>query len=527
MSTQHTIHCIEPQSRPARAALTVGEGESFCVFLLPDMESGLRATVLRPLGALAPVGALLILEVTVQDPSRDAAFRVQRVNPMVPIELLRPDHRSRLTGGVEIRSGARLDALLPDRRTLSFSLINTTQVARGAGSAVGGGGTRARLAPSALTAAVWLVPSVIQLIREPLDELIPQVRGWLAKSGLSPAMVVSVIIAGTTLIGSVMVAIDQHAAAEEAIAEAQAAKEQLAAVSAGQEAALGAEAACMAQRLELAQRLADQEALQLVKVEAALMSGQAKTVAVEAAGPRVRGEALEAIEAEQAGRIRSAVMARMGTVPPLEQAPRCLAEQSALGDDLPSYMLLYFPQPDLVCPSGFAAEKGGVRAVGSFGLSDRAAAAYAAVDPRGGDAGVEDVRLVDRLAALTLANGLRTVRSAILTADTGRRPPVAASELHLWTLALWDALNRMPSPAEGVQDQPFHVCVSELLTAHAQVGTHPPGQPVLADLVAVASGEVELVAVPTAGCPWPEDAMQHGARAALSAVAARAVVGGE
>lgn len=129
-----------------------------------------------------------------------------------------------------------------------------------------------------------------------------------------------------------------------------------------------------------------------------------------------------------------------------------------------------------------------------------------------------DVRFNERWSSETLATGLRDIMNTILDADTGDRPPVTPSQIHLWSLALFDAYNRMPSPAEGAMDRPATECVAEAIQELARrYQPAEPGQPVLPNVADVAAGE-EVRVTPSSGCPWPADAINRGAAASLRAV---------
>lgn len=172
---------------------------------------------------------------------------------------------------------------------------------------------------------------------------------------------------------------------------------------------------------------------------------------------------------------------------------------------------------------------GGVSRGGGWGVSARAAREFgvpesaAKASPDGETA---DPRLNDRWSAYTLTTGVRTLQEALLTADTSDRPPVAPGMAQLWTLALWDAYNRMPSPGDGVMDKTAADCVADLLLERlASSPPAAPGEPLLPDLASVALGEPFKV-TPTAGCPWTGDSFQKGAASALRAAARQAVLAG-
>ena len=125
-----------------------------------------------------------------------------------------------------------------------------------------------------------------------------------------------------------------------------------------------------------------------------------------------------------------------------------------------------------------------------------------------------------RWSATTLAIGMREVQFTLLTTDTGTRPVVVPSQMHLWSLTLWDAYNRLPSPASGVLDKPVGFCVDELIGKMMQ-DPEPsvPGQPILPDLTAVAGGEKSIAVSPSPSCPWPTGVFQISAEAAIQSVA--------
>ena len=107
-----------------------------------------------------------------------------------------------------------------------------------------------------------------------------------------------------------------------------------------------------------------------------------------------------------------------------------------------------------------------------------------------------------------------------VASDTGTRPVVAPGQMHLWSLTLWDAYNRLPSPASGVLDKPVGYCVEELIGKMLK-SPEPsvPGQPILPDLTAVASGDKQISVSPSASCPWPTNVFETSAEAAIQSVA--------
>ena len=102
----------------------------------------------------------------------------------------------------------------------------------------------------------------------------------------------------------------------------------------------------------------------------------------------------------------------------------------------------------LVCTPNYSVVDGGINRAGPWGLSERVAGEFG--DQESAEAVADEtqptsLRMYPRWSASTLAIGLREVQFALLTSDTGPRPPTVPSQAHLWTLALWDAYNRLPS----------------------------------------------------------------------------------
>ena len=125
-----------------------------------------------------------------------------------------------------------------------------------------------------------------------------------------------------------------------------------------------------------------------------------------------------------------------------------------------------------MCPLEYSEIDKGINRMGPWGLSTRVAKEFGAQNlSAGGEAGalqqlaeqLGDVRMAVHWSATTLTMGLREVQLTLLTSDTGTRPVVAPSQMHLWSLTLWDAYNRLPSPASGVLDKPVGYCVDELI----------------------------------------------------------------
>lgn len=520
----HTLQCFEPQARPSRVAMSVEAGELFTVHLLQDTPANsageLRATVLRRSREAPPSRSQPLLEAEVRDarPGDPKIVRARGIGPGVKLEIIRPDVRSLATVGAEWRSGTRLEATLDDLSTYVFTLEVAAEVAQGARAGVGAGRLRrAEQVEDAMQAAFWVVPTAIAVLADPGA----RIKGWFVRQakrfGISPALFSPILFMSGIGIGLGFVAYQQYNKAQEAEEKVARAEDKALAAEAGRDAALVAENACVEERKDLANALGDQDTMRALQAEIAMAAPLSQSVAVEMGGARMGTDDALAFDQQATATARKQVaveMAKLKDAP--ANADRCLGLAEILGQDLPQYVLLWHPDPDLVCPDNYAAVDGGVDRVGSWGLSKRAAVVFGSPD---GASASGDGRANDRWSAHTLATGLRAFENAILAADTGPRPPVAPGQAQLWSLALWDAFNRMPDPADGVLNDPPEKCLADLVAEVA--ATSPPaapGQPVLPDITAVALGQ-PLNISPTAGCPWPSGSIAMGAKSALRAAA--------
>ncbi len=520
-----TLQCFEPQARPSRVAIRLEAGEIFTVLLLQDnpseAQSQLRQTVLRRADEAPPPGAQVLLEAEIREsrPGDPKVLRARNVPTLVKLEILRPDVRSLATMGSEWRSGTRLEASLDDLSSVMFTLEVQAEVAQGAKAGVGAGRLRrADQIEGAMGAAFWIIPTAIATLADPKARITAWVANLAKRAGISPALFSPMLFMSGIGIGLGIVAYSQYSKAQEAEEKAAMAEEKALAAEAGRDAALVAEAACVEERKELATALDDQDTTRALQAEVALAAPLSQSVAVEMGGARMgTPEALtfdqQAID--NAKKHAATEMAKLRDPP--ENTERCLGLAEILGQDLPQYVLLWHPDPDLVCPDSYAVVDGGVDRMGAWGLSKRATQVFGS--PDGAPAGGADPRTNDRWSAHTMATGLRAFENALLAADTGPRPPVAPGQAQLWSLALWDAYNRMPDPADGVLNEPPELCIANLV-AEVAASSPPaaPGQPVLPDIVAVALGQPLRVS-PTAGCPWPSGALNTGAKSAFRAVA--------
>ncbi len=525
------IQCYEPQSRPPQVSLGLEPGESFSVYLLVDTVNratlGLRTTVLRQAAEAPPADAIFLFSVTTT--SDRSILRVRKVNRRVPVDLMRPDMQSLVTPGMDFESGSRFEVSLPDSRPVQFGLQYAAVVVQGAKTAVSSRSTRRAMETAA--AHLWLVPTARAIISSPMSRVVAAIQGAAKKIGISPAILMMFMVAVVPILLSLALALWQARKASEAEDEAEAAHEQLAKAEAGIEAALAAEAACVAERKDVVGELADLEEKRKLQAEIALATPLSQTISIELGGSRMGTEDSLAIDMQYITDTRDLVILEMQKLRGgAKDADRCLAQDNVLGHDLPRYALLWHPDPNLVCPLDYAVVEGGVDRMGSWGISARVAEEFGASQPKPGNATADvltDLRGNDRWSSHILANGLRAVQASILTADTESRPPVSPGQAHLWSIAVWDAYNQMPTPADGVMDQTVDVCVAELILELARTSKPAvPGEPILPDISMVARGEQVPMIHPTAGCPWPSDSLQTGALAAVRAVSHRANLAG-
>ncbi len=516
------VQCFEPHVRPSQVSLSLAPTDEFAVYLMLDtMEKehrGLRATILRRGEEAAPEDAMMLFVVaTTADGS---GMRVRRVNRKVTIDLLRPDKRSRVSTGTELRSGSRFEVTHWDMRSITFSLQFAADVDQGGRSSVAGIGSRP--AAAGIGSQLWLVPAATAILSAPKARVVQSIQKAAKKIGLSPGVVMLFFTALVPIVVTLVWGVVQSRKAARAQEQAEETQEQLDAAQAGLDAALDAEAECVDQRRGVVAELEDLEQQRRLQAEIALASPLAMTVAIEHGGSRMATDDVLALDGPYLEGLHEQVvfeMQKLRGAP--EEAERCLGYDAVLGQDLPPYVLLWHPDPKLVCPPEYAVIDNGVDRAGSWGLSARATAAFSGGQPipEGGDEAGADLRINDRWSSHILAAGYRAVMVALLSAETEHRPPVPPSQSQLWALALWDAYNRMPSPAEGVMDLSAEECVEELvLQLAASSDAAVPGQPVLPDITAVVLGDTEPVVSPTAGCPWPTDSLTVGAAAAVRAV---------
>ncbi len=526
----HIVQCIEPDSLPIQIQLELQDGELFSVFLLSDASTspgGLRSTILCKADVDPPPEAAMIFEVAIYDPGTGdpVTMRVRRLGSSLNTDLVRPHVRSRVTPGTEVRSGSRLEVVLPDLRRVSFTLQLEAEIHQGASSSIGGGAVRHQQAVAGGDTAYYLYNTVRSVLTINIQYIIARATAFFTKLGIPP-WIIPLAITGLLVVGGLAYfAYSRHKAAEAAGEETALVQDELAESQAALLAAAENEAACLAQRQALAMRLNDIKEMMKAEVEVALATSFTYGIALGEGGARMGEDDVVAYDKQLQESVVNRVVDMMGELSGVpSEAENCLSHESVLVPDLPHYILLWHPNPELVCPLEYAAVDNGIDRAGRWGLSLRvkrqlgASSEATPSDPT--DPTLADPRMADRWSARTHAVGMRDIQEALLTSDAGNRVPVAPSQAHLWTLALWDAYNRMPSPADGVLDSPVNVCITELMDQVLRSAPPAePGSPLLPNIVNVASGEDKILLSPTPGCPWPDGAIQKGATSALRAVA--------
>lgn len=523
------VACTERDALPTQASLDLEEGESIAIYLLPE-NPPYRRTILRRATDLAPADADLLFVAEPGEVSRHRVLRVSRVGK-VGVELQRGDSRALVVVGTELRSGARLEVDADGGEPVRLGLSFAAATAQGLRATVGGGGTRASAAATAQTALLWVVPRAIQVIRDPLDDLKDGLFEKVRDSGISPQTFSAVVALMFTTVGTGAFGLTQYFSAQSAEAEVEELKAEAASSQAGKAEALAAEAACLVDRRALASEAGNRNAERRATVETALGRGPARTLAVERGGRRYQDDAVARWDAEAwEDDVRAVLVQLDAAADSVSATEGCRAGVAAIPDDVPRYVLTGHPDPELACPEAYEAVIGAASLRGRWGISERTRdglASAAAISPDDPALQVEgfDPRDMDRLALGMIAAGVRGTREALLTFRDVTRPVLAPSEANLWAYALFDATNRMRQPAPGAEATPGPACVVELLEARVAAETSAaPAEPVLPPLAHVADGRVRITPTPTAGCPWTEDAVADGARAALRAAARLAAV---
>lgn len=525
-----TIHCYEPLGTPRQATLALDPAaKGFAVYAMQDSLSedakDLRSTILRRLGDNPPANSTLLLQFEIRANRRGElpGLRVLKVGARVIIEVIRTDSRGRVTKGTDLRSGSRLEATLRDLRTIVFSLEVESDSVTGVKSAVGGSRPAGSQAVEGVFNMMWMVPTLAQTLQEPRAKIVAAIAQRLKKMGFSPALIQPMIFMSVGVFAIGYIAYDQYSGAEELRKELDLANAQLIQTQAARDQALKSEELCRVEKKAIAAALDDVDTTRMIQAEIALSTPLSQAMALEVGGAKMASDEAMKWDAPAIIGIKKLVVNQMAAQrDPLSLGTECLAFEDQLRQGLPTFVLAYHPSAEVLCPKDYLLVDGGVDRGGPWGISKRAADEFGA--PVDLPDGALDIRLNPRWSAATLADGLRGVQEAILTADTGDRPAVAPSQLHLWTLALWDAYNRLPDSPDGVDANTAEDCVEDLVVQlRLQAETAEPGQPILPSIDLVAAGQVVKVS-PSVGCPWPAEAIQAGARASLQAVTSLALI---
>jgi hypothetical protein len=525
-----TIHCYEPLGTPRQATLQLDPtAKGFAVYAMQDSLSedakDLRSTILRRLGDNPPANSTLLMQMEIRSNRRGElpGLRVLKVGARVIIEVIRTDSRGRVTKGTDLRSGSRLEATLRDLRTIVFSLEVESDSIQSTKSAVGGSRPGGSQAVEGVFNMVWMVPTVAQTLAEPRTKIVTAIAQRLKKMGLSPAMIQPMLLMSGTVFAAGYLAFDQYSEAAGLKKDLDLANAQITQTQAARDQALKSEEICRVEKKAIATALNDVDTTRMIQAEIALATPLAQAMALELGGPKMANDDAMKWDAPALIGVKKLIVNQMASQrDPLSLATECLVFEDQLRQGLPTFVLAYHPSAEVLCPKDYLLVDGGVDRGGPWGISKRAADEFGA--PVDLPDGALDVRLNPRWSSATLADGLRSVQEALLKADTGDRPPVAPSQLHLWTVALWDAYNRLPDSPDGVEANTAEDCVEDLVVQlRLASDTAEPGQPILPSIDLVAAGQVVRVS-PSVGCPWPAEAIQAGARASLQAVTSLALV---
>lgn len=537
----HIVQCIETDRLPLEVKLEVRDGEKFCVYLLPSISrpgkagasaGSLRSTVLLKSAVDPPPEASLVFEVSIYDPGTGdpVTMRTQRLGSSLNTDYVRPHVRSRVTPGMELRSGSRLEVILLDLRRVTFTLQLEEEIASRASSAIGGGGIRHKQPVAGGDTGAFLYYTVRSVLTINVQYLLARFAAVLQRLGI-PTWIIPIMLTAILVVGGLGYYAYTQARAANAAEEAQAAAEDSQReAQAAAEVSLVNEMACLAQQQTLAMRLGLQELQDKALIQETMRLTFTNSVVIGEGGAIYGGADVLAYDQEQIDSLLDFIHVRYDDITSISSdADTCMAQEALLQPDLPAYVLMWHPDPDLVCPQDYSDVIENVPVRGPFGLSDRVKRQY------GGDEREDDIaqaagatssdldtdpRMAIRWSTEAFISGLREVQSALLAADAGNRVVVAPSQSHLWTLALWDAYNRLPSPGGGTLDETASACITKMvIQVNQQARPAEPGAPLLPNIVAVAVGDEDIRLSPTPGCMWSEDVIKLGAQQALLSVA--------
>jgi hypothetical protein len=527
----------EPDRQPHRALIRLTRREErLKIYLLSDRGlelAGLRATVLRRAEEPPPPESELLIELCVvvqpapHAPDQPPPPPELRLQPCVmgahPVMVEHGGVREQVSVAASFANGAPLFVERPGASDIQLIVEVQDEGLTGARVAVAGLESADDAALGDVASVIWAVPTAANALSAPGAKVVAAFKSYAKRLKIPPALLMPLLIGGTLLLGMGYATWKNHQRAGEAESRLAEREQALADAVVQRDVALAGEGACLEAREEITVELGDQRARLLVVLEQVLNRAQVKALATGLAGQRVLDPRVLAFDDAGWASLIALLVETVShvRVEPALVAP-CLAQRDALGAELPTFMLLWHPDANLQCPEAYLYIDGQVNRAGRWGLSERAARLYGEGYLAAPDLS-QDLRARDAWAVMAMTKGLRDTLSGLLTAPTPGRAPLAPSEATLWSLAVWDAYNRLPLPAEGLPIASAQTCAVELVTrlaSGAEVST--PGQPVLPDVAAVARGEGLGAFVATPACPWPEHSLHDGAARALQAVAREA-----
>lgn len=525
------VTCVEARALPTGVDLEIESGQPLALYLLEDGDivgSRVRSTVLRRAGADRPQDAELVFEAELVDLVAHRVLRVRRLGS-VAADVVRHDGRARLALGTELRSNARVDLQRSGLPPVQLSFLFAAQGGQ-TRLAVGGGGTRTSEAANVQSMTLWLVPGLVQVVSAPLAILRRRVIDKLREAGVSPRALTYMFLVGSSILASGAFGITQFFTARDVQSKLTALEAEQANSEAGKAEALAAEQSCLVDRRALATAAADAVAARRAEAELALGAAAARTLAVQRGGARYADDAVSAFDAEALQADLRAVMLRMDVERNAATgAEACIEALSAVAPDLPPFLAFAHPDPRMVCSEGYVAVVEGAQLQGRWGLSSAMLTEFSEMvwtTSKSTASTDVDLRDIDRAAATLIVSGVAAAREALLTVKLPHAA-VAPSELQVWSLAWFDALNRMPNASEASPRGTSGRCIADAL--RGIVETAPPGapgKPVLPSVAAVAEGSVSVALTPSVACPWNTDALKAGADNALRAVARQAAWSG-
>lgn len=531
------VECIEPDSRPLSNQLNVVQLQLFRLYLLNDTRFGhsgsLRNTILLPAEKNPPPEASLVMELDVYDPGAGdpLVFRVKRMGRHVKSDVIRPNVRSRLAEGHEIPTPSRLE-LIQETRKIAITLqLESDLMKRQKG--FGAGGVQQKPVRS-ISVAAFLYDSIMGILVLNSTVIKDRIIVYLRSLGIHPTVFLTLASLGLVVGMAGYVAYNRNNAANEAEEKAAKLEEATEKSEAAREDALDNVAQCLLEQQRLAMKLGQKETALKAIIMLALEQDKDKNAIKNLGSRTFFAKDVEPYDKKYSDATLKELVKRIqiGSVNPDMLNP-CMEYTSLLKPDLPPYVLTWHPARDLTCTPTYNQVVSGVRHMGAWGLSDRVSVEFGAVNISAGSTegvaqltsnledltGVGDPRMAPNWSAHSLVIGLREVQGALLSYDLGDdRPVTVPSQVNLWTLALWDAYNQMPSPANGIKNKTVGECVDSFLEfTEKNASALVLGQPLLPDITAVAFEEENIQLPMTSGCPWIGGSLLLGAGNALQA----------